>query len=148
MRLRDGILEVSICLVVIALSVVGTASAFVTGLRRDIDGLLLILVCALMGSLFSTTLFVLAKQEGWLAHLAQPRRRPVVGAPHIQKPCQRGKLALGIESIHTSQFAMHPLKSHSVLTIRQCRPPVDKPRGRPEPDARERRPFVLRRNIG
>ena len=35
MRLPDGILEVSICLVVIALSVVGTASAFVTGLRRD-----------------------------------------------------------------------------------------------------------------
>ena len=79
MRLRDGILEVSICLVMIALSVVGTASAFVTGLRRDIDGLLLILVCALMGSLFSTTLFVLAKQEGWLAHLSQPRRRPAVG---------------------------------------------------------------------
>ena len=86
MRLRNGIMELIVCLVLIGLSVVGAASAFVTGLRRDIDGLLLILVCVLIGSVFSTMLFVLAKQKGWLAHLSLPRRRSVVGSPHIQKP--------------------------------------------------------------
>jgi hypothetical protein len=75
MRLRDGIMELIVCLVPIGLSVVGAVSAFVTGLQRDIDGLLLILVCVLMFSIFSTLLFVLAKQEGWLAHLSRPRRR-------------------------------------------------------------------------
>jgi len=86
MKFRDGILESIICLVLIMLSVVGVVSVFVTGLQRDIDGLLLILVCVLIGSIFSTMLFVLAKQEGWLAHLSLPRRRSVVGSPHIQKP--------------------------------------------------------------
>ena len=86
MRLRNGIMELIVCLVLIGLSVVGAVSAFVTGLQRDIDGLLLILVCVLIGSVFSTMLFVLAKQEGWLAHLSLPRWRSVVGSPHIQKP--------------------------------------------------------------
>ena len=86
MRLRNGIMELIVCLVLIGLSIVGAVSAFATGLRRDIDGLLLILVCVLIGSVFSTMLFVLAKQEGWLAHLWLPRRRSVVGSPHIQKP--------------------------------------------------------------
>jgi hypothetical protein len=74
-RLRDGIMELIVCLVLIGLSVVGAVSAFVTGLQRDIDGLLLILVCVLVFSIFSTLLFVLAKQEGWLAHLSRPRRQ-------------------------------------------------------------------------
>ena len=73
MRLRDRIMELMACLVLIGLSVVGVVSVFVTGLHRDIDGLLLILVCVLMFSIFSTLLFVLAKQEGWLAHPSRPR---------------------------------------------------------------------------
>jgi hypothetical protein len=78
MRLRSGILELTVCLVVIALSVVGAVSAFVTDLQRDIDGLLLILVCALMGGLFSIMLFLLAKNHGWLPHLSRSRlRKPV-----------------------------------------------------------------------
>ena len=75
MRLRSGILELTVCLVVIALSVVGAVSAFVTDLQRDIDGLLLILVCALMGGLFSITLLLLAKNHGWLPHLSWSRLR-------------------------------------------------------------------------
>ena len=75
MKFRDGILESIICLVLIMLSVVGVVSVFVTGLQRDIDGLLLILVCVLMISLFSTMLFVAAKQEGWLTHLSRPQRQ-------------------------------------------------------------------------
>jgi hypothetical protein len=75
MRLRDRIMELMACLVLIGLSVVGVVSVFVTGLQRDIDGLLLILVCILMFSIFSTLLFVLAKQEGWLAHPSRPRRQ-------------------------------------------------------------------------
>lgn len=75
MRLRDRIMELMACLVLIGLSVVGVVSVFVSGLQRDIDGLLLILVCVLMFSIFSTLLFVLAKQEGWLGHLSRPRRQ-------------------------------------------------------------------------
>lgn len=75
MRLRSGILELTVCLVVIALSVVGAVSAFATGLQRDIDGLLLILVCAWMGGLFSVTLLLLAKNHGWLRHLSWSRLR-------------------------------------------------------------------------
>jgi hypothetical protein len=86
MSLRNGILEFTVCLVIIALSVVGVVSAFVTGLRSDIDGLLLILVGVLMGSLFSFTLFVLAKQQGWLTRLSWLRKRPVVRVPHLRKP--------------------------------------------------------------
>jgi len=70
MRLPSGIPELTVCLVVIALSVVGAVSAFVTDLQGDIDGVLLILVCALMGGLFSITLLLLAKNHGWLAHLS------------------------------------------------------------------------------
>jgi hypothetical protein len=78
MTLRSGILELAVCMVVIALSVVGTISAFVTDLQRDIDGLLLILVCALMGGLFSITLLLLAKSHGWLPHLSRsPLRKSV-----------------------------------------------------------------------
>ena len=86
MRLRNGIMELIVCLVLIGLSVIGVVSALVTRLQGDIDGLLLILVCVLMGSLFSVMLFDLVKEEGWLAHLSLPRRRSVVGSPHIQKP--------------------------------------------------------------
>jgi len=86
MRLRNGIMELIVCLVLIGLSVVGVVSAFVTRLQGDIDGLLLILVCVLMGSLFSVMLFDLVKEEGWLAHLSLPRRQSVVGSPDLQKP--------------------------------------------------------------
>jgi hypothetical protein len=86
MRYRNGIMELIVCLVLIGLSVVGAVSAFVTPLQGDIDGLLLILVCVLIGSLFSIMLFDLVKQEGWLARLSLSRRRSVVGSPHIQRP--------------------------------------------------------------
>jgi hypothetical protein len=75
MRLRSGILELAVCLVVIALSVVGAVSAFVTDLQRDIDGLLLISICAWMGGLFSIMLLLLAKNHGWLRHLSWSRLR-------------------------------------------------------------------------
>ena len=86
MRSRNGIMELIVCLVLIGLSVVGVVSAFVTRLQGDIDGLLLILVCVLMGSLFSIMLIDLVKEEGWLAHLSLPRRQSVVGSPDLQKP--------------------------------------------------------------
>jgi hypothetical protein len=75
MRLRTGILELTVCLVVMVLSVVGAVSAFATDLQRDIDGVLLILVCAWMGGLFSITLLLLAKNHGWLPHLSWSQRK-------------------------------------------------------------------------
>jgi hypothetical protein len=86
MRSRNGIMELIVCLVLIRLSVVGVVSALVTRLQGDIDGLLLILVCVLMGSLFSVALFDLIKEKGWLAHLSLPRRQSVVGSPDLQRP--------------------------------------------------------------
>jgi hypothetical protein len=67
----------------IVLSAVGMASAFMTGLQHDIDGLLLISVSVLMGSLFSFAFVALIKQQGWLANLSLLcSRRPVL--PHFR----------------------------------------------------------------
>ena len=63
------------------------SSAFVTDLQRDIDGLLLILVCALMGGLFSITLFLLAKNHGWLPHLLRGGYANRLPSKHASTDC-------------------------------------------------------------
>jgi hypothetical protein len=47
MVVNRGTLELIICLILIALSVLGAISTFVLNLVHDIDGLLLLLVCTL-----------------------------------------------------------------------------------------------------
>jgi hypothetical protein len=61
-----------ICVVVILFSIAGIVANFVTRIELNIDGILLLLVCLVMGGLFSLMLFVLAREEGWLPGRKKP----------------------------------------------------------------------------
>jgi hypothetical protein len=68
----------AVCIIVIMFSIGGLVWAFFDGLLYPhilLDGLLLVLVCLLMGGIFSLMLFQLAKAEGWLAHLPFLRKK-------------------------------------------------------------------------
>jgi hypothetical protein len=58
------------CLVIVLLAVAGLASDFLTHLLSSMDGLLLFMVCLLMGGVFSLLLLLYANDAGWL-----PKRR-------------------------------------------------------------------------
>jgi hypothetical protein len=73
-----------ICVVVILFSIAGIVANFVTRIELNIDGILLLLVCLVMGGLFSLMLFVLAREEGWL-----PRRKKAA-APDEGKGTPQG----------------------------------------------------------
>lgn len=58
-----------VCLVVILLSAGGIVWALATEMlypHIQMDGLLLVMVCLLMGGIFSLMLLLLAKEQGWL----------------------------------------------------------------------------------
>jgi hypothetical protein len=57
-------------LVIVLLAVLGLASDFLTHLLSSMDGLLLFMVCLLMGGVFSLMLLLYANDAGWL-----PKRR-------------------------------------------------------------------------
>lgn len=83
MTKQQGVLSlVGICLLVVVLSVAGLASDFLTRLGLDLDGLLLILVCLLMGLLFSIMLLVIVREQGWIPQ--RPKKEAV--APAASKP--------------------------------------------------------------
>lgn len=68
-----------ICAVIVLLSVLGLVWAVGAGLlypQIQLDGLLLIMVCLMMGGIFSLMLLRMAQEYGWL-----PRRRSAVEAP-------------------------------------------------------------------
>ncbi len=68
----------AVCVIVVVFSIAGLVWAFFAGLIYPhilLDGLLLVLVCLLMGGIFSLMLFQLAKAEGWLARLPFPRKK-------------------------------------------------------------------------
>jgi Na+-transporting methylmalonyl-CoA/oxaloacetate decarboxylase gamma subunit len=69
---------VGICLLIVLLSAAGLVSDFLTRLGLDLDGLLLILSCLLMGALFLIMLVVIAKEQGWLPqrHKKEPAPAP------------------------------------------------------------------------
>jgi hypothetical protein len=73
-----------ICVIVILFSIAGIVANFVTRIELNIDGILLLLVCLVMGGLFSLMLFVLAREEGWL-----PRRKKAA-APDEGKGTPQG----------------------------------------------------------
>ena len=76
--LRGSLGLAAICLVIILVSVAGLFSDFATHLEFNIDGLLLILICVLMGGLFFLMLLLVAKEQGWLPHF--PSKKTVDGA--------------------------------------------------------------------
>lgn len=65
---RPVLTLLAVCAALILLSVLGIVFDFTTlmAFHPDLDGILLLFVCLIMGGLFSLMLFLLAKEEGWL----------------------------------------------------------------------------------
>jgi hypothetical protein len=64
---REYTLELAICCTLVLLSFWGIIWYATSGLLRgDIDGILLMSVCVLIGSLFSIQVFLIARSAGWL----------------------------------------------------------------------------------
>ncbi len=78
---RDILVLVAICAVIVVLALAGLVGAFATRLEFNIDGLLLLVVCLMMGGIFTLMLLLLAKEAGWLAWLPFPRKKAAAGAP-------------------------------------------------------------------
>ena len=89
----------AICAIVVALSLLGLVGDFMTGLigaHITMDGLLLALICLLMGGLFTLMLVLIARDAGWLDWLPVLRKKaasegtvanpakPAVAAPAAQ----------------------------------------------------------------
>jgi hypothetical protein len=87
MNLQRDILGLAlICLTIVLLSLAGLAWAFSTALAFTLDGLLLILICLMMGSTFSLMLMWLAKNAGWFARQPSPGKNPAAGAAPAENP--------------------------------------------------------------
>ncbi len=54
------------CAVLVGLSLLGLAGAFLTRLLGNIDGLLLLSICLMIALIFAFLLYGLAKEQGWL----------------------------------------------------------------------------------
>jgi hypothetical protein len=66
--------EIAICSVLVFLSVAGVIWYEESGLlKRDIDGLLLLSICVLTGSIFSLQLISIARSAGWFKSLVSYR---------------------------------------------------------------------------
>jgi predicted Na+-dependent transporter len=65
---RPVLILIAICASLIVLSLLGLVFDFTTLMEfhPDIDGLLMLFVCLMMGGLFSLMLFRIAKGQGWL----------------------------------------------------------------------------------
>jgi hypothetical protein len=93
---------VGICLLIVVLSVAGLASDFLTRLDLDLDGLLLILTCLLMGLLFLITLLVIAKEQGWIRQRHKkeaapaPAPAPKPAAPLAAAPKPQSEEAVSV----------------------------------------------------
>jgi hypothetical protein len=66
-------------LAIILLAVLGLASDFVTHLLSSMDGLLLFMICLMMGGIFTLMLLMYANDAGWL-----PKRRRKSAEPAAQ----------------------------------------------------------------
>lgn len=67
MKLLQGMLGLAaICVVIIALCVVGAVFDFTSHLGLDMDGILLLLTCLTIGGLFALMLLLVAKEQGWI----------------------------------------------------------------------------------
>ena len=65
-KLRGVPALLAVCAIVVLLSLLGLASAFLTHLVSNIDGLLLLMICLMMGGIFALMTFTLAKEAGLL----------------------------------------------------------------------------------
>ncbi len=62
------------CAALVALSLLGIASAFITHVFDSLDGLLLLAVCLMMAGIFTLMILWFLKDAGWL-----PRRSSASG---------------------------------------------------------------------
>ena len=77
---RESLGLLAICVLFVVLSLAGLAAAFLTRLTTNVDGLLLIIICLMMGGLFSLTLLQLAKEQGWLPSRKKKQADPAAPA--------------------------------------------------------------------
>ncbi len=98
MSATRGILGlVMVCVVIVLLSLLGIVWAFTAGLLYPhilLDGLLLVMVCLMMGGVFSLMLLMIAKQAGWLPfqHKKAPTQAAAAPATNPANPsAQKGK---------------------------------------------------------
>ena len=54
------------CAVLVGLSLLGLAGAFLTRLLGNIDGLLMLSICLMTALIFAFLLYDVAKEQGWL----------------------------------------------------------------------------------
>lgn len=71
---REALALACICAVAVLLSLGGLASVFLTGMGLSLDAIFLVLVCLMMGGLFSLMLLLQLKSAGLLPPLKWPRR--------------------------------------------------------------------------
>ncbi len=83
---REVLGLVVVCVLLILFAVAGLVWDFATGLELNIDGLLLLLVCLMIGGLFTLMLFLMAKEMGWLLS----RRKSAEGTANPAKPAGQG----------------------------------------------------------
>ena len=80
---REGVGLVAICVIFLLLSLAGLAAAFLTRLVTNIDGLLLVAICLMMGGLFSLTLLGIAKEQGWLPARKKKQEEPATARANL-----------------------------------------------------------------
>lgn len=92
---RESLGLALICLTLIAASVWGIVAAFTARIELNIDGIMLISVCLLVGGIFSLMLFLMAREQGWLpsrrkqeAQEAAAASRPAAPPAPQAKPAQ------------------------------------------------------------
>jgi hypothetical protein len=88
MRQRSEVVDLAICCALIFLALLGFISYFTSGLLRgDIDGLLLLAICFLTGSVFSALLLLIVRSAGWFKLFAAKRMKkatPAAGLDQLQ----------------------------------------------------------------
>ena len=93
---RESLILALICLVVVLLSLGGLVYGVISGLifARDVpftlDGILLALVCLMMGGIFSLMLLVLALKEGWVK-LPGKKTQAEPATPAAKAPAEKAK---------------------------------------------------------
>jgi len=87
---REGLGLLAMCALFVVLSLAGLAAAFVTRLITNIDGLLLVFICLMMGGLFSLALFGVAKEEGFLPKRKAKLEPAAAPARSVSEPAKPG----------------------------------------------------------
>jgi hypothetical protein len=82
---KANLVDLAICCALILLALFGFISYWTTGvLRGDIDGLLLLSICFLVGSIFSTLLVLMLRSAGRLKLPTTKRARTAGSLPTLE----------------------------------------------------------------